>query len=119
MRRTLLTAALLYAVSVICFTIVGNLVSVLFPARRSISSMTSSPSPIAVICSLASLVGSVGLVAATLLLAWLAGPALLQPLFMMAVLALLAWLYTVVLRLAGRMMERRRDSLIETLGTIE
>jgi len=117
--RTLITAVLLYAVSVLCFTIVGNVVSVLFPARRSISSMTNSPSQLAVICSLASIVGSAALVVTTLLLAWLAGVAFLQPLFLLAVLALLVWIYTVVLRVTGRLMMQRRDSLIQTLATLE
>ena len=117
--RILITAVPLYAVSVLCFTIVGNVVSVLFPARRNISSMTNSPSQLAVLCSLASLIGSAALVSTTLLLAWLTGVAFLQPLFLLAVLALLVWIHTLVLRLAGRLMERRRDSLIQTLATLE
>jgi hypothetical protein len=113
---TLSSAVLLYGSAVLFFTMVGNVVSVLFPVRRDISSITNSPSQIAILISLASLSAAVSLVAATLLLADLSGKAYLRPIFLLALLLILGWCYRLTLGLAGRLMEQRKEKLIDALG---
>jgi hypothetical protein len=113
---TLLSAILLYGSAILFFTMVGNIVSVLFPVRRDISSITNSPSQIAILISLASLGIAVSLVTATLLLAERAGQAFMRPLFLLVLLLVLGWSYRLTLRLAGRLMEQRKEKLIDSLG---
>jgi hypothetical protein len=116
---TLVTAALLFGVSVLFFTTVGNVVSVLFPARRDIASMTNTPSTVAIFLSLASLLTAAALVGLFLFLPVLLGVPRLQPLFLFNLLLLEAIAYVLVLRFAGRLMLRRRSSLIDTLTAPE
>ena len=116
---TIVTAALLYGVSVLFFTTVGNVVSVLFPARRDIASMTNTPSHVAILLSLASLISAAGLVGLFMFLPLLLGVPRLQPLFLLNLMLLEAIVYVLVLRFAGRLMLRRRDYLIDTLTAPE
>jgi ABC-2 type transport system permease protein len=115
---TLLTAIGVYAACVLFFTTVGNFVSVLFPVGRDISSIRNTPSQIALLISLASLAVAASLAATFLLLPAVLGFASLRPVSVSVLLGLLAWLYTVGLRLAGRLMDRRREKLIDGLRVV-
>ena len=106
-------------VSVLFFTTVGNVVSLLFPARRDIASMTNTPSTVAILLSLASLLSAAGLVGLFLFLPLALGVPRLQPLFLFNLLLLEAIVYVFALRFAGRLMLRRREGLIDTLTAPE
>lgn len=116
---TTATAGLLYGVSILFFTTVGNVVSVLFPARRDIASLTSTPSNAAILLSLASLLCAAGLVGLFLALPLLLGVPRLQPMFLFNLLLLEAIAYVLVLRFAGRLLMRRKASLIDALGAAD
>jgi hypothetical protein len=117
--RTLATAIPLYAVALLIFTTVGNVVSVLFPVARDISSIKNSPSQIAVLLSLVSIAGAGGMITLFLFLPLALGLAPLQPLFLLVLLLPVALAYVWVLRFAGRLMENRKDRLIEELKVID
>ena len=112
---TLLTAILIYASALLFTTTVGNVISVLFPVRRDMSSMTNSPSQIAVLIAFASLAATVSLVGFFLLPAILLDRPALQPLLLLVLLGVLAWLYGITLRFAARLLEKRRERVIESL----
>lgn len=116
---TLATAVPLYAVALLVFTTVGNVVSVLFPVARDISSIKNSPSQIALLLSIVSIAGAAGLISLGLFLPLALGLAPLQPLFLLALLLAVALAYLWVLRFAGRLMESRKDRLIEDLKVID
>ena len=71
--ETLLGAGLVFGVSVLAFTTVGNIVSIYFPVRRNIASMTNTPSQIGILFSLLSLAAVAAMVALFLLLPSLLG----------------------------------------------
>jgi len=112
---TLVTAVLIYGCTLLVITSVGNVLSVLFPIRRDISSMTNSPSQAAMLIGFASLLFAVSLESLFLLPGALLGQRFLQPLALSLLLAVLAWAYSVALRFAARMMDRRKDKLVESL----
>jgi hypothetical protein len=96
-------------------TAVGNVISVLFPVRRDISSMTNSPSQIAVLIAFSSLAAVVSLVGLFMLPAFLFDRPLLQPLLLLVLLGVLVVLYAITLRFASGLLEKRRERLIESL----
>jgi hypothetical protein len=116
---TLLTSILLYGAAVLFFTTVGNVVSVVFPVRRDISSITNSPSQVAILISLGSLAMAAVLGTGMLFLAYLIGSAWVRPLLMGVLLAALVVAYRLSLGLAARLLERRKEQLIDVLGAAE
>jgi len=114
---TLLSAALVFAAALLIFTSVGNVVSVLFPAARDISSMKNTPSQVGVLLSIASLFTLVLVVGPFISVPMLLGWGFLQPVALAALLVLLVFFYRLSLGMAGRLMGDRREKLIETLGS--
>lgn len=112
---TAISAALLFAIALIVFTTSGNILSILFPVPRDMSSMMNTPSHTAVLFSLVSLAVGVSLGGLTLVGAGLLGIDGLVPLFLALTLAAVVALYALGLRVAARLLAERRDRLIRAL----
>ena len=103
----------------ITFTTSGNILSILFPIGRSVSSMMNSPSHTAIFLSILALGVGIGFVALGLSAAWLAGLETLLPLFLLVILGGVIGIYAWTLRLAARLLDERREHVIEALRVIK
>jgi len=112
---TLVEAGLVYGISVLAFTTIGNVVSIYFPVWRNIASVTNTPSQIAIVFSLVAVAAIAALVALFLLLPSLLGLNYLLPLSLALLLALQIGLYWLVLQFAAGLLHERRQKLTETL----
>jgi hypothetical protein len=111
----LVSGLLLFAIALVVFTTSGNLMSVLFPIGRDASSILNSPSQTAIFVSIVALMvgasfGGIGLAAAILL-----GVAHLLPLFLLVILAAVIGIYSYGLKLAARLLNDRKDRVMQAL----
>jgi hypothetical protein len=113
------SGVLLFWIVLITFTTSGNILSILFPIGRSVSSMMNSPSQTAIFLSFVSLSVGVGFVTLGLSLAWLVGLERLLPLFLLAILCGVIAIYAWTLRLAARLLDERKEKMIEALRVIK
>ncbi len=110
-----ITGLLLFANAVFAFTCTGNFVSILFPAARDLSSMKSQMSQTGMLLSFLCLFAVIAVTSLTLTLPALLGRAWLQPIFLGLLLAVQVGIYPFALRSAARLLERRRERLMEAL----
>lgn len=116
---TLFTAAVFYASCMLAFTSAGNVVSVLFPAGRDMSTLRNTPSQVAILLSLVFILAIGALAGFSLVLPLLLDMPALRPVSLLVLLAVLSAIYTGTLRLAGSLMVERREKLIETLRVVD
>ena len=100
---------------VLLATIVGNFLSPVMPVPRDISSVTNSPSQTAVLATFGVLIGNALLIGGFMAIPAFLGVKWLGPLLLTMLVAVEVVLYTVMLRPAGRLLDSRRESLIEAL----
>ncbi len=112
---TFLSALLMYAGAILIFTCFGNFLSILFPVRRDMSKINSSPSQIATLASFGTLAITVLLIGPFLSIPLLLGWEALQPVLLAAVLAGVIGIYILTLRPASRLMGTRRERIIDAL----
>lgn len=112
---TLATGLLIYAAVLLALTTSGNLLSVHFPVRRSMTGMNSSPSQIAIVVTLLTMVAVALLMTGFLALPVLAGLDALQPVALLALLSLQAVAYRGVLLLSARQLATRRDRFLAAM----
>jgi hypothetical protein len=96
-------------------TIVGNFLSPAVPVPRDIASVTNSPSQTAVLATIGVLIGSAIVIGGSISIPTIAGAAWLGPLILVVLISAEIVLYSVLLRSAGRLLEKRRESLVEAL----
>jgi hypothetical protein len=112
---TLLSAVIFYASCVLAFTSAGNVVSVLFPVGRDMSSLKNTPSQVAILLSLLFIVLIGAVNGLFLFIPLLLDMPALRPLSLIVLLAFLAGVYNMTLRLASRLMAARKEKLIEAV----
>ncbi len=113
--RTLVNGLLVFAVSLLASTVVGNFVSLAFPVARDPSKFVGSPSQTGVIASFGMLGVNAVSIGALVTVPTLLGVGWIQPLLLGALLAILVAAYRALLGPAGRMMAGRREHLVEAL----
>jgi ABC-2 type transport system permease protein len=116
---TLFSAVVLYGACILVFTALGNLISVLFPVARDISSVRNSPSQVGVLLSIVSLSAAVSVMALFLIVPFILGFGVLRPFLLLVLLALAAWAYVSLLRFAGQLMDDRKEKLIESSCVVD
>jgi hypothetical protein len=115
---TLLSAALMFASALLIFTGCGNIISVMLPVPRDISSLQNQPSQMAIVLSLLVLATTTLLIGPLLSLPLLFGWPGLQPVLLATLFAGTIVIYTLTLRQASRLFERRREQIAETLKSV-
>lgn len=106
---------LAFVASVGSATIVGNFLSPTMPVPRDISSITNSPSQTAVLATFTVLICNVVVIGGSLVTPALFGfPWYGLPMIALLIVAEIA-LYKAMLRSMGRLLERRREFLVEAL----
>lgn len=113
----LISGCLAFVVALLLATMVGNYLSPVIPVPREISSITNSPSQTAVLATFGLLLVDVFVIGGCLTIPSLAGSAWLGQVLLAGLTAFEIGLYLSVLRPAGRLLESRRESLIEALQT--
>jgi hypothetical protein len=116
---TVLSALALYGSCVLAFSTLGNLISVMFPVTRDISSVRNSPSQVGILLSFVSLSTVASLVALFLIAPFALGVLWLRPLLLLVLLLLTGWVYVFVLRFAARLMDARKEKLVESLHGVD
>ncbi len=111
----LASSILLFCVGLLVFVATGNVVSVLFPVRRNISSMMNSPSQTAFLLSVVTLGIAASVASLGIFVSLVLGVGYLLPLFLIAILAGAIGLYYLGLQAAAGLMEQRKDRIIQTL----
>jgi hypothetical protein len=96
-------------------TMIGNFISVAMPVPRDSAKITNSPSQTAILVSFGVLLLNVVLVGGLVAIPALLGFVWLQPIFLAVLLAVEVLFYRVLLRVAGRLLEDRREELVEAL----
>ena len=115
--ETLLTGVLLYGFSVLAFITWGNLISIAFPVRRDVASITNTPSQVAIVLALLILPANAALAIGFVSLPGWLGLPVPRPVSLGLLVALQAWLYVLMLRRAGRMLARRRKTFLASLAS--
>ncbi len=111
----LAVAILIFACGLLTLTAAGNFVSVLWPVRRPISAVASSPSQVAMVVLLAVTVANVIVMGGLLVVVASLAGARLQPLVMAILFALVVAGYTLLLRPAVDLLRWRRETLVAAL----
>jgi hypothetical protein len=96
-------------------TMIGNFISVTMPVPRDSSKITNSPSQTAILVSFGVLLFNGVVVGGLVAIPALLGFVWLQPIFLAILLAVEVVFYRVLLRAAGRLLEDRREELVEAL----
>ncbi len=112
---TLVSCVFLFGNAFLIFAAAGNLVSVLFPVARDISSMNSSPSQTGTLFAFLSVIATGAVLSLTMTIPALMGRLHLQPVFLAGLLAVELLVYFPLLRLSARLLDDRREGLMETL----
>jgi hypothetical protein len=99
----------------VAFTTVGNFNSILFPVARDCSSITNSPSPVAVLIGLFALTFAVGAIGVVVVAPVALGYPLLQPLVVTLLLCLLLLVYRFSLPYAADLMAYRAETIVDKL----
>jgi hypothetical protein len=116
---TLVSATLMYAAVLLLFTCCGNLISVMLPVPRDMSAINNQPSQMAILLSLLILAVLALLVGPLLTLPVLLGwPAAVRPILLTALLGGAVVVYGWVLGQAARLLEERREQIVETLRSV-
>jgi hypothetical protein len=113
----LIGGCLAFVVAVASATIVGNLLSPTMPVPRDISSITNSPSQTAVLATFGVLIVNAVVIGGSISIPALLGVGWVGPLILLLLIAGEIVFYVAMLRPAGRLLEERRESLIEALQT--
>jgi hypothetical protein len=111
----LVGGCLAFVASVLSATIVGNFLSPVMPVPRDPSSITNSPSQLAVLATFGVLIGNALLIGGAVAIPALLGARWMGPLLLVVVIFGEVALYVGMLRPAGRLLNSRRESLIEAL----
>ncbi len=112
---TLTSSLLMFASCIVAFTTVGNFNSILFPVARSCSSITNSPSPVAVLIGLFTLAVAVGGIGVVVVAPVALGYPLMQPLVVALLLGLLLLVYRFSLPYAAALMAYRAEMIVDKL----
>ncbi len=112
---TLLTAILLFNIALLTFTTAGNFISILFPVRRDMSTIRNQPSQVGILLSLFSFSVIVGIIAFSLFIPLFLGMKFLQLIFLAALMIIQIGIYALTLRLSSRLMDERKEKMIEAL----
>jgi ABC-2 type transport system permease protein len=112
---TLLSAVLMFASAVVIFTSCGNIISVVFPVPRDMSTIRNQPSQVAVLLSLLVLAAAGLVIGPMLSVPMLLGWSAAQPLFLAVLLAAAIGLYSLTLGQAAHLLHGRRERIIDTL----
>jgi hypothetical protein len=110
-----ISGCLAFAAGVLGSTIAGNFVSPALPVARDISKIGSSPSQIGVLVSFGVLIANVILIGGLVVMAELAPSPWVQPLLLMILVGLEVAAYRILLGPAARLLEERRESLVEAV----
>ena len=111
----LASVILFYGASLLSFTSCGNVLSVLFPVARDMSSPKTQPAHLAILISIGVLLATTLVLGSLLTLPAVFGWPALAPLLLAAALAVLLGVYVVALGLAARLFEERKERVIEAL----
>jgi len=114
----LLSGFFAFAISLLSSTIAGNFVSPAVPVARDISKITNSPSQTGVLASFGMLLVNVVLIGGLMAIPALMGAAWLGPFLLAVLLAVVITAYRVFLRPAARLLEQRRESLVEAVQIV-
>jgi hypothetical protein len=106
---------LAFVAAVVSATIVGNFLSPVVPVPRDISSVTNSPSQTAVLATIGVLVVNAAVIGACLTIPALLGSAWMGPMVLAVLIVVEVSVYSMMLAPAGRLLESKRESLIEAL----
>lgn len=111
----IVNGVLILASTTVAAAAAGNFVSILFPAARDISTLKQATSRAGALLSFLAFSATVTIVGLTygLPTLWLQGH--WQPMFLALLVAIQLAAYPALLRIAARLLESRRESLIETL----
>jgi hypothetical protein len=112
---SLIGGCLAFVAALLLATIVGNFLSPAMPVPRNISSITNSPSQTAVLATFGVLLVNTLVIGGCLTIPALVGMAWLGPVLLAALVGFEIALYAVMLRPAARVLESRREFLIEAL----
>jgi hypothetical protein len=113
----LLSGFIAFAAALLSSTIAGNFVSPAVPVARDISKVSNSPSQTGVLASFGMLLVNVVLIGGLMAIPALLGAAWLGPVLLGVLLAVVITAYRVFLRPAARLLQQRRESLIEAVQT--
>ena len=113
----LIGGCLAFVASVLFATVVGNFLSPTMPVSRDISSITNSPSQTAVLANFGVLIVSVLVVGGSMTIPALLGVSWGGPFLLLLLVGGEIALYVAMLRPAGRLLQARRESLVEALQT--
>ena len=111
----LIGGCLAFVCAVVASTVIGNFLSPTMPVSRDISSITNSPSQTGVLANFGVLIVSVLVIGGAMTIPALLGMAWAGPLVLLLLVAGEISLYVLMLRPAGRLLEARRESLVEAL----
>jgi hypothetical protein len=111
----IVSGGLVFTTGILVYTIAGNFVSTMFPVKRDPAGMNSSPSQVAVVVMFVGVLVNATIISAVLLAAGLLGSGQLQALLLAVLGAVVATVYWLLLGPAARLLEVRKESLIETL----
>jgi hypothetical protein len=114
----LASATFMYASALLIFTACGNIISVLLPVPRDMSAINNQPAQTAILLSLLVLVSTALLIGPLLSLPMLLGWPLVQPVLLAAFLAVSIGAYAWSLRPAARLLESRREQIMEALKSV-
>jgi hypothetical protein len=104
-----------FAAALLSSTVAGNFVSPAVPVARDISKITNSPSQTGVLASFGMLLVNVVLIGGLLAISALLGAAWLVPVLLGLLLIVEITAYPVFLRPAARLLEQRREALVEAV----
>lgn len=107
------TGALAYVASLVSFTTAGNFVSPAFPVARDIAKISNSPSQTGVLVSFALLAVNLVLIGVPVLVTSMMGAEWAQPLVLVVLIAAEFGIYRLMLPAAARLVEERRESLVD------
>jgi hypothetical protein len=111
----LVSGGLAFIAALVTPTTIGNFISVAMPVPRDSAKITNSPSQTAVLVSFGVLLFNVVLVGGLVAIPALLGSVWMQPIFLVFLVAVEVVFYKVLLRAAGRLLEDRREELLEAL----
>jgi len=111
----LIGGCLAFVASLLSATIVGNFLSPVMPVPRDMSSITNSPSQTAVLATFGVLIVNTLLIGGSMAIPALLGARWFGPVLLSLLIAAEIGFYRVMLRPAGRLLDSRRESLIEAL----
>jgi hypothetical protein len=111
----IVSGGLVFAAGILVYTICGNFVSTMFPVKRDPAGMNSSPSQVAVLIMFAGVIVNATMISLILLATGLLGSEQLQALALAVLVVVIAAIYWLLLSPAARLLETRKERLIETL----